>query len=249
MCMRHTVTPRSAHSPASSGSSRRAVTSLTMSAPAPMAASATSVFVVSMLSRASMPSRPASTGITRRSCSSAGTAWAPGRVDSPPMSRMPAPSATSCRACAIALSGSSQRPPSENESGVTLTTPMTTGSWTGVIMPRTSPAGHPGHVLTAVDDELGAVDPARAWREEERGGVGDLLDRAEALVRELLGLEVRERVRVVVAAAVPRAALEEDRAGAQRVHADAVGPELAAERDGEMDLRGLRCGVLRLGLW
>ena len=50
---------------------------------------------------------------------------APGRVDSPPTSTRSAPSAASARPCATAAAGSNQSPPSENESGVTLTTPMT----------------------------------------------------------------------------------------------------------------------------
>src|SRR3990170_1624446 len=40
---------------------------------------------------------------------------------------MSAPSAAICRACAIATLGSMNWPPSENESGVTLSTPMTNG--------------------------------------------------------------------------------------------------------------------------
>ena len=48
-----------------------------------------------------------------------------GRVDSPPMSRMSAPSAISRRAWASAASASRNRPPSEKLSGVTLTIPMT----------------------------------------------------------------------------------------------------------------------------
>ena len=39
---------------------------------------------------------------------------------------MSAPAATSSRACAIAASWFNHRPPSENESSVTLTIPMTT---------------------------------------------------------------------------------------------------------------------------
>src|SRR6185437_5859765 len=47
-----------------------------------------------------------------------------GRVDSPPMSRMWAPCSTSSKPCAIAAPESRYSPPSENESGVTLTIPM-----------------------------------------------------------------------------------------------------------------------------
>src|SRR5215472_121279 len=73
--------------------------------------------------------------MTRRSSSSSGARWAPGRVDSPPTSMMSAPWLASSRPCAMALSGSSQVPPSEKESGVTLMTPMTR---------QRSPAGSPG---------------------------------------------------------------------------------------------------------
>ena len=55
---------------------------------------------------------------------SAGTGSAPGRVDSPPTSMMSAPSATSRRPCAMAGRRRRTAPPSEKESGVTLTTPM-----------------------------------------------------------------------------------------------------------------------------
>ena len=70
------------------------------------------------------------TGTTRDSSSSTSGRVAPGRVDSPPMSRMSAPSASSSAPCAIAVSAVSHRPPSEKESGVTFTTPMSTGDAT-----------------------------------------------------------------------------------------------------------------------
>ncbi len=67
------------------------------------------------------------TGATRAISSASDTGAAPGRVDSPPMSRMSAPSAMSRRACARAASGPRNRPPSEKLSGVTLTIPITSG--------------------------------------------------------------------------------------------------------------------------
>ncbi len=102
-------------------------TSLTRTAPASSAAAATDALVVS--TEQSMPSAASAaiTGTTRSRSVPASMRWAPGRVDSPPTSTMTAPSATSCRPRAIAASVSSQRPPSENESGVTLTTPMIHG--------------------------------------------------------------------------------------------------------------------------
>src|SRR5512132_1368397 len=109
-----------------SGSSRPAETSLTTAAPASSAARATAAFVVStLIGPLVVVARRATTGITRRSSSSTGTGAAPGRVDSPPTSRTSAPCSASSIPCATAASGSRKRPPSENESGVTLTIPMT----------------------------------------------------------------------------------------------------------------------------
>ena len=111
-------------------SARNALTSLTRPAPAAIAASATASLDVSteICGRAGIGSvalaRPAITGRTRRSSSAANTGSAPGRVDSPPTSRISAPSAASRSPCAIASSGRRKRPPSENESGVTLTMPI-----------------------------------------------------------------------------------------------------------------------------
>ncbi|CFE00983.1 Uncharacterised protein [Bordetella pertussis] len=70
---------------------------------------------------------PSISGRMRASSSAALTGCAPGRVDSPPRSRIWAPSSINWRAWAIALSVSACSPPSENESGVTLTMPMTSG--------------------------------------------------------------------------------------------------------------------------
>src|SRR6266511_1931003 len=107
------------------GSARPPLTSLTARAPAASAASATPARIVSMLTTAPAPASSRTTGNTLRSSSSTGTRSAPGRVDSPPTSRMSAPSASSRSPCAIASSAAKKAPPSENESGVTLITPMT----------------------------------------------------------------------------------------------------------------------------
>ena len=95
-----------------------------MVAPAATAARATAAFLVSMDTRASWRSC-STTGNTRRNSSSTGTGRAPGRVDSPPTSMTAAPSATMCRPWATAAPASSHCPPSEKESGVTLSTPIT----------------------------------------------------------------------------------------------------------------------------
>ena len=67
------------------------------------------------------------TGSTRASSSPSGSGNAPGRDDSPPMSRMSAPASTSASQCANAAWVDLYCPPSEKESGVTLTMPITLG--------------------------------------------------------------------------------------------------------------------------
>src|SRR4051794_17396826 len=64
------------------------------------------------------------TGTTRASSSPSPTGAAPGRVDSPPTSMIAAPWTTVLPAWRTAASWSNHSPPSENESGVTLRTPM-----------------------------------------------------------------------------------------------------------------------------
>src|SRR5262249_6238926 len=107
------------------GSASPPLTSLTSRAPASSAGCATSARIVSTLTGTPAAASARMTGPTRRSSSSADTRCAPGRVDSPPTSTMSAPCAASSRPRAIAASGPNQDPPSENESGVTLTTPIT----------------------------------------------------------------------------------------------------------------------------
>ena len=124
--------------------------------PARIAASATTAFTVSIemgtsVSAARRADHRQHPPAARRR---AGRGPTPGRVDSPPTSRMSAPSATSCRPWATAAPGRGTRPPSENESGVTLTTPITAGAGnrsrsevTGAILESPSPATAPrgGH--------------------------------------------------------------------------------------------------------
>ena len=64
-------------------------------------------------------------GRTRRTSSSASTGSAPGRVDSPPTSSTAAPAASQRSSVGDRRVGSRKLPPSEKESGVTFTTPMT----------------------------------------------------------------------------------------------------------------------------
>src|SRR5580658_8043849 len=127
MWIRHTPRLPAATASRAPGA-RNARTSLTRCAPAAPARRMTSGSEVSTDSSSGKRAATRSmTGSTRRSCSSPATAAAPGRVDSPPMSMIAAPSAAMRSACASAASGSRKRPPSENESGVTFSTPMTTG--------------------------------------------------------------------------------------------------------------------------
>src|SRR5438445_5898623 len=126
MCMRHTPASEAATASSAPGE-LSALMSLIIAAPAPIAARITSGFVVSTEMGTGQARSPSSTGINRDSSCSADTLPAPGRLDSAPTSTRSAPSSTSRCACAIAAPGSRLRPPSENESGVTLTTPATSG--------------------------------------------------------------------------------------------------------------------------
>src|SRR5438093_740526 len=121
---RTSAAPTRAASSASPGPGRRPETSFTSAAPRSSAARATSGLRVSIEIGSGYDSSPSSTGSTRSSSSAVDTVSEPGRVDSPPMSRMSAPSSAMAQARAIAAAGSRKRPPSKNESGVTLSTPM-----------------------------------------------------------------------------------------------------------------------------
>src|SRR5882672_101763 len=106
-----------------------ACTSLIIEAPASSAAFITAGRRVSTeMGRSRNFSR---TGRMRCSSSASDTGAAPGRVDSPPMSMRSAPSSASLRAWWTAACGSRKRPPSEKESGVMFTTPMSSGLSSG----------------------------------------------------------------------------------------------------------------------
>src|SRR6266513_5379982 len=126
MCIRHTAAPEAATAARAPGD-LSAPMSLIIAAPAPMTARITSGLVVSMEMGTGEALSPSSTGIRRDSSISADTPSAPGRLDSAPISMRSAPSSISSLARAIAAAGSRVRPPSEKESGVTLTTPATSG--------------------------------------------------------------------------------------------------------------------------
>src|ERR1700734_1930360 len=128
LCMMTTAEPVSATASAMPGSRCRPQTSLITQAPSRAALRATAALLVSMEIGASRSARASSAGTTRLSSSSSGTGTCPGLVDSPPTSTMAAPSATMARARATAAPRSEWRPPSENESGVTLRMPMSWGA-------------------------------------------------------------------------------------------------------------------------
>src|SRR5919106_1503918 len=182
--------------------------SFTISAPASTARNATSGFRVSIeMGTVSFSFKASTTGRTRRSSSLSATGLAPGRVDSPPISMMPAPSPSISRACSIAAPGSSHSPPSEKESGVTLRTPMTTtrsrdnarcGNRTCICLPAVDEA-HRLRARRLAASELsshrrrhrlasGLSDPAHAHTEvlgldddEDAPGVEGLFDRVRNL--------------------------------------------------------------------
>src|SRR3954466_1205342 len=131
MCMRqtaHWLFATACRAP----SACKASMSLIIEAPALSAACITSGRLVSTERGFSSCLRPSSTGRILSNSSDGDTGRAPGREDSPPISMMSAPSSASLCAWAMAAFASKNLPPSEKESGVTLTTPITRG------LPRSS---------------------------------------------------------------------------------------------------------------
>src|SRR5271165_4981290 len=131
MCIRMTPASERCKTSIIAGSARKAEMSLTISAPAARAWRAVSALYVSIDKNRSgnRLRRRLTTGMTRRSSSSTGTGSDPGRDDSPPTSRMTAPSPAIRSACRNAASSSMNWPPSEKESGVTFKTPITRPEW------------------------------------------------------------------------------------------------------------------------
>ncbi|AMD55941.1 hypothetical protein ATO49_25600 [Mycolicibacterium fortuitum subsp. fortuitum DSM 46621 = ATCC 6841 = JCM 6387] len=107
------------------GSARPPETSLTICAPFSSATFATSACMVSMLTVIPWAASASITGATRAASTEGSTRTAPGRVDSPPTSMIAAPAAARASPCSTARSRSMNLPPSEKESSVTFTTPMT----------------------------------------------------------------------------------------------------------------------------
>src|SRR5215831_11888326 len=138
LCMTMTGTRWRATTSAISGSRCRPQTSLTIAAPRSSAQAAIVAFIVSIETGCPEHTTAGSTNSSRRSSSSAETATAWGRVDSAPMSMMSTPSIIICLACATAASRGRKAPPSENESGVTFSIPMTNGRRSASRAERTS---------------------------------------------------------------------------------------------------------------
>src|SRR4029079_18248787 len=86
------------------------------------------------------------------------------------MSRRSAPSPTRRRACAMAACGSRKRPPSEKESGVTLSTPMTSGRALARSAANTSaPDAGPSAEVMRVSRRVAILWPLRGqWRRVKR---------------------------------------------------------------------------------
>ena len=145
LCITMTGTLCSATTLAMSGSRCRPQTSLAIAAPASSAHATTADFMLSMETGVPRATTSASTGrsrcnLPRRTPAARHRAgW-----NSAPMSTMSAPSAIMRRACASALSGAINCPPSEKESGVTLSTPITAG--VAATAARAGPDDPPGQV-------------------------------------------------------------------------------------------------------
>src|SRR4051794_12479091 len=228
MCMSTTSQPACAQTPASSESPRSAVTSFTIVAPASIAASATTAFEVSIETSSPSRARASTTGWTRSSSSPDETASAPGRVDSPPTSRMSAPSAASSRPCSIARGGSRNCPPSENESGVTLTIPMTFAGSRAIA--SSVPKARSGSSLTPGPVDVEPRGQAVLHREE----VADVLvDRELGVARRPLDAHSDQDTAVEVEYLVgPPVQVSEDFGEMGRVRDERVGALLVRRRLG-----------------
>src|SRR5262245_54530108 len=171
MCMRHTAASDPATTSMAPGAAS-AVMSLIIVAPRASASRITSGLVVSTETGTPRPPSASSTGNTRASSSSAGTGAAPGRLDSPPMSTRSAPSSTRRRARAAAARASAYRPPSKNESGVTLTIPITSGrssaSWSWP--QRRTPVIRAGTLADQAHEAQALLDERRCFRGGRRAG-------------------------------------------------------------------------------
>src|SRR5690606_19779614 len=118
------------------GSASPPDTSLMIAAPASAQAWAVCEFMVSTLTRTPRCTSSRTTGSTRRCSTSDGMRSAPGLVVSPPTSITSAPAETILSAWSMAPSTCANSPPSLNEAGVTLSTPMMWGR-----MPRAPVSG------------------------------------------------------------------------------------------------------------
>lgn len=133
ICIRQAATPPAATASSAPGA-RNALTSLIMAAPALIASRITSGFDVSTETDMFLLTSDCTIGIIRLNSSSMLTGSLPGRVDSPPMSSQSAPSLTRRDACRSAPSVEAHKPPSEKESGVTFTIPITSGRGKGRVL-------------------------------------------------------------------------------------------------------------------
>ena len=127
MCIRHTPHWPCAATTSAAPVWRKAQMSLMMSAPASNAHCITAGLQVSTETGTCQPTAACTTAWMRAHSVAASTAAAPGREDSPPMSKMCTPSRSKRSACAMAAVAWGCWPPSENESGVTFTMPITQG--------------------------------------------------------------------------------------------------------------------------
>src|SRR4051812_25127932 len=126
LCMRQTAQSVPATASSAPGAIKASM-SLIIDAPALRASCMTSGRFVSTDIGLSTPFNASRTGMIRSNSCAAETGRAPGREDSPPTSMMSAPSSIKRRAWETADFASKNLPPSEKESGVTFTTPMTSG--------------------------------------------------------------------------------------------------------------------------
>src|SRR5690606_3825264 len=191
-CVSTMVPSLAATTPAMSGSHSPEV-SLTTSAPAARAASATRALKVSTEMTTSLTARIASTTGTMRSSSSASSTTGPRPNGTPPTSTQSAPSATARSEASTAASSAKVAPRSWKESGVRLTIAMTATrrekSNSRAPIRRTHEGEVTGSMLELLEGHRGVGEPGEVDRVAGGSGAHEPPD----LVRDVPHVDVHAR--------------------------------------------------------
>src|SRR5947209_11182233 len=101
----------------------------------------------------------------------------------------------------------------------------------------------PWPCLTAVDRNVGSVNPSRPVREHERDNVRYLCRGAKPLIGEFVSFKVREAVWFLLSETIPPPTWEQDRAGTHSVDTDALWSQLPGQGAGKKDFGGFHRSI------